>query len=98
MSAALDGIVAWLLAGDGGGGSSFEVLVVDELPEVGQEGIMYLVPKQGGTAPDYSEEYVWVKSLTRYELVGTTATVFNTREETWIDEDGVSYTVTYHIN
>lgn len=81
-----------------GGGSSFVVEVVDELPATGSTGVLYLLTKQGGEAPDYCEEYVWVAQYTRYELVGSTATSFNTRTETWIDINGTSTTVVYHTN
>lgn len=81
-----------------GGGSSFVVEVVDELPATGSTGVLYLLTKQGGEAPDYCEEYVWVAQYTRYELVGSTAASFNTRTETWIDINGTSTTVVYHTN
>lgn len=45
---------------------------VDELPDVGENGIIYLVPISGGTNPNLYEEYYWVDSTTGFELMGTT--------------------------
>ena len=49
------------------GGLSFEV--VDELPTVGKEGTIYLVPS-GGEAPNLRDEYVWVNGA--FEIIGST--------------------------
>ena len=43
--------------------------VVDELPETGEAGIIYLVPKEGET-PDVYDEYIWVDGS--YEKIGST--------------------------
>lgn len=48
---------------------SFEIQIVSELPPTGKSNIMYLVPIPGETA---YEEYVWLASEQRFELIGTT--------------------------
>lgn len=56
---------------------SFEVKIVDELPETGEDNILYLVPKTpddpGYNNPEghnYYDEYVWVE--TYFEYIGNT--------------------------
>lgn len=49
---------------------TFTYKVVTELPETGEENIIYLVPK-AGEGNDVHDEYIWVNSA--YELIGTTA-------------------------
>lgn len=49
---------------------TFTYKVVNELPETGEENIIYLVPK-AGEGNDVHDEYIWVNSA--YELIGTTA-------------------------
>lgn len=55
---------------------SLKIIIVEELPETGEEGILYLVPKNPdpdtGDADSY-DEYVWLSESETYELVGTTA-------------------------
>lgn len=48
--------------------------VVDVKPEVGEPGIIYLVPKEG-TSEDVYDEYIWIEidGLGKYEFLGTTA-------------------------
>lgn len=48
--------------------SSISYSVVDVLPEVGEKGVIYLVPKDG-ERPDVHDEYVWVDG--QFELIGT---------------------------
>lgn len=48
------------------------VSVVDELPEVGDPTVIYLVPSEDGESPNVYEEYVWLEDEERYELIGTT--------------------------
>lgn len=48
------------------------VSVVDELPEVGDPTIIYLVPSEDGEEPNVYEEYVWLEDEERYEMIGTT--------------------------
>lgn len=54
-----------------GGGTGFDVQVVQELPATGQKGIIYLLAKDG-TAPDVYDEYVWIETTQTFELIGTT--------------------------
>lgn len=54
-----------------GGGAGLDMVVVDQLPETGQKGIIYLV-KKDGAAPDIHDEYVWIESTQSFELIGTT--------------------------
>ena len=49
--------------------SSLSFEIVDELPAVGKEGVIYLVPKDSA-APDVHDEYMWVNGA--FELIGTT--------------------------
>lgn len=49
--------------------NEFTYLVVDVLPEEGENGIIYLVPKDG-EQPDVHDEYLWVDG--QFELIGTT--------------------------
>lgn len=51
----------------------FSVKVVDRLPDVGEDKILYLVPKQSTVTDDVYNEYVWITTLNKYEFVGTTA-------------------------
>ncbi len=55
---------------------NLSISIVDELPEVGQEGILYLVPKDPdpdtGDVDSY-DEYVWLPEEETFELVGNTA-------------------------
>ncbi len=43
--------------------------IVEELPSVGQNNILYLLPKTGGTSDAY-DEYMWINSA--WEKIGTT--------------------------
>lgn len=47
-------------------GLSFEV--VEELPQTGEEGVIYLVPNEDET---YTE-YIWIADEERFEIIGTT--------------------------
>lgn len=46
--------------------------VVSELPASGENGVIYLVPKEGAS-PDVYNEYIWVETDEDYELIGNTA-------------------------
>lgn len=48
---------------------SMSYAVVDALPEVGEKGVIYLVPKDG-EQPDVHDEYLWVDG--QFELIGST--------------------------
>lgn len=67
---------------------SFQVKIVDELPEVGEENILYLVPKaesdpNSDLPPEhnYYDEYVWIDN--HFEYIGNTGSAgdFVTHEE-----------------
>lgn len=45
--------------------------VVSELPASGENGVIYLVPKEG-TSPDVYNEYIWVETDEDFELIGNT--------------------------
>lgn len=59
-------------------GISFEI--VDELPQEGSNGVIYLVPISGSTTPNVYEEYIWIGEEDpttheieyRFEKIGTT--------------------------
>lgn len=46
--------------------------VVDELPPVGESGILYFVPSTDASGEDQSKEYIWLEQENRFELVGST--------------------------
>lgn len=50
----------------------FRLKKVDELPAVGENGVIYLVPAEGATSPNIYEEYYWVADDNDFELIGTT--------------------------
>lgn len=49
----------------------FRTQVVDSLPSVGEERVLYLV-KKTGTDVDSYDEYIWVPDVVKFEYVGTT--------------------------
>lgn len=51
--------------------TSFEAKIVDSLPETGEKGIIYFVPKTEGAEQNSYEEYIYVGSA--FEKVGDTA-------------------------
>lgn len=50
---------------------SFTAKVVDTLPDVGEDGILYLVSKDKKSSGNIYNEYLWIDSA--YELIGDTA-------------------------
>lgn len=78
------------------GGASFEAVVVEELPESGENGKIYLVPNDG-EVPDVYDEYIWIASTTRFELIGTTRITFTTKTLTFVRDDGTTETVNVMI-
>ncbi len=51
----------------------FKLSIVNELPEVGEQMVLYLVPKEG-TNNDVYNEYIWLANgVNAYEFLGTTA-------------------------
>lgn len=45
---------------------------VDELPETGEKGVIYLVPSELHQEDDICDEYVWSVDDERFELIGST--------------------------
>jgi len=45
--------------------------VVSELPATGENGVIYFVPN-GGSEPNIYDEYIWIDSTSKFELIGTT--------------------------
>ena len=54
-----------ILAGPTGGGG-FRFVSVEQLPQTGEDGIIYLVPE----GEDSFEEYVWLSDMNRFEKLG----------------------------
>ena len=52
---------------------NLSISIVDELPEVGQEGILYLVPSEDPELENAYDEYVWLPESETFEMVGSTA-------------------------
>lgn len=50
--------------------SSFDIQVVNELPETGQEHTIYFVPSPDSGLTNVKEEYMWISN--QWELIGTT--------------------------
>lgn len=50
----------------------FDIQVVSALPEMGQKGVIYLVPKTR-TVTDAHDEYIWIADQDKYEFIGSTA-------------------------
>lgn len=48
-------------------------VIVDELPETGEVGILYLVPSEDPETENAYDEYVWVEEENAFEMVGSTA-------------------------
>lgn len=66
-----DAIIEVALTGGTGGGSAMSVIEVDELPETGISGVMYVVKKSGDSD---AVEYLW---LDRWEKIGGTGSAGN---------------------
>lgn len=49
---------------------SFDVQIVDALPEIGQKGVMYLV-KEFEEVNNLYSEYIWISNNNKYEKVGS---------------------------
>lgn len=83
--------------GGGGGGTSFEVVIVEELPETGQNGKIYLVPSEDGEEPDIYDEYLWIQSTSSFERIGSTKITFQTKELTFVKDDSTTETINFMI-
>ena len=56
-----------------GGTAGLDVEVVTELPQTGEEGILYLVPVEDASgATNTFKEYIWLSDEDRYEELGYT--------------------------
>lgn len=65
----------------GGGGSGLSIEVVETLPDTGSAGILYLVPKSSYLKEENKyDEYVWVESTSKYELLGSFSTDLDINE------------------
>lgn len=53
-------------------GISFTKPEGGELPDSGQNGVIYLIPKTDGEAPDVYDEYYWDSTNNKFELFGST--------------------------
>lgn len=56
--------------GGGGGGGALTPIVVYELPDVGEEGVLYLVPRQVTETKNVFDEYIYVNG--GWEKIGST--------------------------
>lgn len=68
MNTLLTGILESKIAG---GGLYQKYEVVQTLPSTGASNTIYLVPN-GGSHPNYYDEYVWIESTSEFEKIGTT--------------------------
>ena len=65
----------------GGGSSRLSIEVVETLPDTGSIGILYLVPKSSYLKEENKyDEYVWVESTGKYELLGSFSTDLDINE------------------
>lgn len=53
----------------------FKPVIVDELPETGEENTLYLVPQQDPGEDPWYKEYMWLDG--QWELIGTTSVDFS---------------------
>ena len=52
------------------GREDLQIVIVNELPEVGNPSYIYLVAKDDGESPNVYDEYIWLEDEERYELIG----------------------------
>ncbi len=52
------------------GREDLQIVIVNELPEVGNPNYIYLVAKDDGESPDVYDEYIWLEDEERYEKIG----------------------------
>lgn len=45
--------------------------IVEELPETGEDNVIYFVPIENASEPNLYEEYMWING--KYEPIGTTS-------------------------
>lgn len=58
------------IKGERGEPGKFKIHIVDNLPEVGEDGVMYLVKKENGTEEDLYNEYIYADG--KWNLIGNT--------------------------
>lgn len=64
-----------------GGNSRLSIEVVETLPDTGSTGILYLVPKSSYLKEENKyDEYIWVESTSKYELLGSFSTDLDINE------------------
>ena len=51
---------------------SFDTCIVDSLPTTGTKGIIYLYKSKNNTSASYYDEYIWIESSNKFEMIGTT--------------------------
>ena len=52
--------------------TSFEMTIVDELPDTGKKGYIYLILADDGSGDDIYNEYLWIEDKNSFEKIGTT--------------------------
>lgn len=62
---------------ESGSSTGFEVIIVQELPETGENGCIYLVPNSGSETDNTYDEYIWIESSSEFEKIGTTKITTN---------------------
>lgn len=63
-------VMSYLMGRNSGGSKGLKVEVVTELPDTGEEGILYLVPKDDTGESDIFDEWIWVED--DWEHIGST--------------------------
>lgn len=64
-------ITSYLFAkASSGGGSNLRYVIVEELPQTGENNVIYLVPKSTSKTNNYYDEYMYINS--EWELIGDT--------------------------
>lgn len=61
---------AEMIASEIGRISPFHAEIVASLPEEGEEGTLYLVPREDQTEGNLYDEYMWIASAHKFELLG----------------------------
>lgn len=54
----------------GSSGSNMHYVIVEQLPQIGEEGYIYLVPKSASKTNNYYDEYMYINS--EWEIIGDT--------------------------
>lgn len=81
LSARQGKVLKELINAGGGGASGLSIEVVESLPATGVKGILYLVPKTSYLKEENTyDEYVWIESSQKYELLGSFSTDLNIEE------------------